>query len=49
MQANILVFNHDSAGGQGRRDIEILFKIVGWRQQPGAEIVFIAIVGEVDA
>ena len=49
MQADILVFDHDPAGRQGRGNIERLPAFVSRGKKPGTEIILVAIFSEIDA
>ncbi len=48
MQADILVLDHDPAGRQFFRDIEILGLVFGGDQQTLAQLVFGPVLDEVD-
>src|SRR6185503_10346471 len=49
MQAEVLVLRHDPARLQGTRDVKILRQVSSRYVQPGAEVCFLAVLGERDA
>ena len=49
MQADILVLDHDAPGLQRVADIKVLLEIGCRRAEPGAQLCFLAVLGEGDA
>src|SRR5213594_421321 len=49
VQAHVLVLRHDPAGREGARDVEVLGGIPRRRGEAGAQLGFLAVLGESDA